>query len=226
MEASVPSLEDQDIPSNIEEASPSKEDVQTIERKTLKRNAEIQEERRSKRKKKQAEKKLRLENEENEMQRKQEKVKALGIQNIDAVLRYFLLGDYLTSGIHTICTDQDIEQRFSCLDRVKKILQECKNAHPDAVFQFCVDHPNGGSNEFQTLKENVQEVFKKEFSRIFRLAQVENPDTFSQVFTPAFTFLNTPLEKEYKAYITQYSDFMVRSFQIFTSENDCEAMSK
>lgn len=93
----------------------------------------------------------------------------------------------------------DIVKRWNVLKRVEEILKFCKGANPEAVFQFCMDDPLGGPQEFQELKANMQKTFQimgnKIFAKVEQLLNEENEGKFVPLRLDG-----TPLEKEFDAY--------------------------
>jgi len=112
--------------------------------------------------------KLAIEDKKNQLER----ILGFRLGGMDAVLRHFLLGDYLTGSHGTRTTLYDIQQRFSVLDRVKTILNSCPDAHPGAVFDFCVAYPDHGLPEFLDLQERCNLVFYNEGDRISSLLSI------------------------------------------------------
>jgi len=106
--------------------------------------------------------KLAIENKKNQLER------ALGVKlgEMDDVLRYFMLGDYLSSVHGTETTLIQIQQRFRVLERVMAILNDCDGAHPGAAFDFCIAYPQHGPAEFIDFQHRCGMVFYNERERI------------------------------------------------------------
>lgn len=108
--------------------------------------------------------------------KKQTLEKRLGtsLKRMDRVIRYFLLGDYLSKPTGTSMKARDVKARYAALDRVTEILKAHPKAHPGAVFDFCMDYADCGPTEFAELREKIRLVFRLEGHRIFRLSEVRS----------------------------------------------------
>jgi len=85
--------------------------------------------------------------------------------DLDVVVRHFLLRDYMRCDAAGDALEI-VLKRCRVLDRVTEIVRTCPGAHPEAAFEFCVDHPHAGAEEFRELKEKMQRVFRLEGARI------------------------------------------------------------
>ena len=95
---------------------------------------------------------------EEKMERLERKL-GIRLGELEAIERAFLLDDFLTKGNGTVATLLSVQQRFNQLDRFRKILDCTPNAHPGAVFDFCVAYPEAGPAEFMDLQRRCQMVF-------------------------------------------------------------------
>ena len=131
------------------------------------------------------------------MRRKQNLLKSLNLDLRDFLdernrtLMIFLIGDYLRRW-KSQTKLEDVKKRWKALPRVREILQSCPNAHPGAVFDFCVAHPQSGAAEFRQLKTKIRSVFYTESRRI--LSYLSQKDLAALV--------NTPLRDEYMDFCT------------------------
>lgn len=98
--------------------------------------------------------------------KKLEETLCFALKDVDPVVRHFLIGDYLTEMTQCKTTFESIKERRCVLRRVKNILEACKVAHPEAVFEFCVNNPGAGLTRFLNLKRKMQQVFQLEGPRI------------------------------------------------------------
>lgn len=105
-----------------------------------------------------------------ERRRRTREIMELGIKlkKIDPVLLSYLVGDYLRRPKYPSTSLEEIQQRFKVLERVKRIRRVDKGAHPGAVFDFCIQYPEGTAADFVDLKERAQRVFRLEGDNIMR----------------------------------------------------------
>lgn len=103
-----------------------------------------------------------------EKRRRQLELRFLGIRlrKINPVLRVFMIGDYLHVPGPVTTTLDVIKERFAVLDRVKKIKNVDELAHPGALFEFCIQYPNGTADDFAELKKKAEMVCRLEGDRI------------------------------------------------------------
>ena len=87
----------------------------------------------------------------------------------------------------------DFEELRKCWDvfpRVQRILQHCPRAHPDAVFDFCLQNPKAGPAEFCEEKQKTEQIFRLCGEKIMKYVD-------DRQFPEVPYLLDTPLEKEY-----------------------------
>lgn len=91
-----------------------------------------------------------------------------GLSKLDPILRVFLFGDYFKQGEPLKTTRKDIKRRIRVLDRFRAIRKACKHAHPEAIFNFCIQYPKGTVEDFKSLKTKTKQVFEQFGNRIMR----------------------------------------------------------
>ena len=108
-----------------------------------------------------------LENLKHEAEKRKAELEAemqVNLEELDPFWCHFLLRDYL-SLLPTITLEAACE-RVRVYDRARQIRAECVTAHPEAAIDFCLEHPEGGPDEFRQLKEKILSVFELEGARI------------------------------------------------------------
>lgn len=93
--------------------------------------------------------------------------------SIDAVLRCYILGDYLQKR-YASTTLSDVQSRLDVMNRVQAIRNSVEGTHPGAVFDFCVEHPHGSVEDFLDIQRRCYMVFYSQGDRI--LAELSAED--------------------------------------------------
>lgn len=96
------------------------------------------------------------------------------LEDMDTVLRTYLLDDFLKTGTGTKTTYVDVLRRFGVLERVQSILAASKWAHPGSVFDFCCIFPEGDAAAYQDFQKRCETVFYSVGDRILRFLSPED----------------------------------------------------
>jgi len=88
--------------------------------------------------------------------------RALGVQirTLDPVLCAFMIGDYLKYPNKSKVTLEQIKTLFAVYKRAEKIKRSNPRSQPMAIFNFCIDYPNGTAADFRNLKSKTCRVFE------------------------------------------------------------------
>eukprot|EP00210_Caulerpa_lentillifera_P009595 g9152.t1 len=123
------------------------------------------------------------------------------LSSIDAVVRKFLIMDYLDHSTNVKMMLEDIEMRFGVISKVEEILKCTPRAHPEAVFDFCVEKPDATPEDFQRERQNLNKVFRLEGARIlFKVPELER-----------LKLRETPLISDYEEFLERDSRSIISS---------------
>jgi len=126
----------------------------------------------------------------------------IALKDVEPVMRHFLLGDYLTEMTQSTTTFESIKERRCVLRRVKEILAASDQAHPAAVFEFCVNNPGAGPMRFHSLKQKMQQVFQLEGPRILHELSKNDLERLKE----------TPLEDVYEEFKNRDTTALIRGY--------------
>eukprot|EP00210_Caulerpa_lentillifera_P005902 g5643.t1 len=130
-----------------------------------------------------------------------EEVLGVRLSSIDVVVRKFLILDYLDHSTNVKTTLEDIEMRFSVVEKVQEILKRTPNAHPEAVFDYCLKYPDSTPLDFDSDRRNLNKVFHLEGARIlFMIPESEREK-----------LVDTPLINDYKEFLLRDSRSIISS---------------